>query len=402
MIFEQRGIVLVNEDTIYRREDHSKRLLLYGRPLRPGQPFNRLFPPRPPPSLYYDTFVGVYPVVEQYSQTAVGSGPVGPGQPFFLRYQAPPPSLFFDRFVSVYPVQEVFGQVTPQTSSPPQPNFLYTTRSRPRPELFDDHSLETGATNHPFPHVIQIGIGLFPFTFEVPELNSDPWLEWIHPHPPADFYPFRQIYPTLPPQQVMLQMFYKAPNWRIEAEPIWNVPATNNQVLGQFRWQIVIPTLPNVVGDTQAVAISVMNAAGFFNLTINLLPSISVPAGIVISQLPLPGPVGSFTIPVIINVSIGFQPPGTQIMPNVVGVILREAIQFLQDAGVYQPQKIGYFGTDPITVIWLPKARGQENAAYVGDFGIVHAQNPAAGTAIIPNSPIVLTVSSYPDSVSFQ
>ena len=251
----------------------------------------------------------------------------------FLRYQAPPPSLFFDRFVSVYPVQEVFGQVTPQTSSPPQPNFLYTTRSRPRPELFDDHSLETGATNHPFPHVIQIGIGLFPFTFEVPELNSDPWLEWIHPHPPADFYPFRQIYPTLPPQQVMLQMFYKAPNWRIEAEPIWNVPATNNQVLGQFRWQIVIPTLPNVVGDTQAVAVSVMNAAGFFNLTINMLPSISVPAGIVISQLPLPGPVGSFTIPVIINVSIGFQPPGTQIMPNVVGVILREAIQFLQDAG---------------------------------------------------------------------
>jgi PASTA domain len=400
MIFEQRVPVLVNEDTIYRREDHNKRLLLYGRPLLPGQPFNRLYTPRPPPSLYYDTFVGVYPKIEAFGQTAGAAVPTGPAQPFFLRYQSPPPSLFFDTFVSVYGKQEAVWQVATTANSPPQPNFLLFYRNRPKPEVFEDHSLDTGQTNHPYPHVIQIGIGLFPYTFETPDLCMPIWEEWVPLHPAVNMYPFRQIYPVLPPQQIMLQMFYKAPNWQVEAEPIWRVP--DQQTLTQFRWQIVIPTLPNVVGLTQAAAQALLNFDGFNNIIVIFVPSLIVPAGVVAAQIPLPGPVAGFNIPVEIFVSIGFQPAGTVIMPDVRGVILREAIQFLQDAGVYVPANIGYFGTDPITVKWLPRAPGRRNAAYIGDFGIVHAQSPAPGVAVKPNSPVTLTVSSYPDAVSFQ
>jgi len=400
MIFEQRVPVLVSEDTIFRREDHSKRLLLYGRPHLPGQPFNRLYPPRPAASLFYDTFVSVYSKQEAISQIAGASVPTGNPQPFFLRYQSPPPSLFFDTFASVYAKQEAFWQVTPQTVSPPQPWLLYFTKNRPRPELFEDHSLDTGQTNHPYPHVIQIGIGLFPYSFEVADLNADPWIEWVPTHQAVNMYPFRQIYPTLPPQQIMLQMFYKAPNWQVEAEGIWRVP--DNSTLNQFRWQVVTPILPNVVGFTEAAAISLLNFNGFANIIVIFVPSLIFPAGIVAAQLPLPGPVLSFNIPVEIFVSIGFQPSGTVIMPDVRGFILREAIQLLQDAGVYVPSKIGYFGTDPITVNWLPIAHGRKNAAYIGDFGIVHAQSPAAGVAVKPNSSITLTVSSYPEGVSFS
>ena len=171
MFFEQRVPVLVQEDTIYRREDHSKRLLLYGRPPLPGQPFNRLYAPRPAPSLFYDTFVGVYGKVEAYSQVAGASVPTGPAQPYFLLTQGrPAPFLFEDKFVSVYPKIEAYSQITPQGTSPPQPYFLYTSVNRPKPELFEDHSLDAGQTNHVYPHVIQIGIGLYPYTFETPDL----------------------------------------------------------------------------------------------------------------------------------------------------------------------------------------------------------------------------------------
>src|SRR6202000_3456429 len=134
MIFEQRVPVLVSEDTIFRREDHSKRLLLYGRPPLPGQPFNRLYPPRPAASLFYDTFVSVYSTQEAISPIAVASVPTGHPQPSFLLYQSPPPSVFFDTFASVCAKQEAFWQVTPQTVSPPQPRVLYLTKNRARAE----------------------------------------------------------------------------------------------------------------------------------------------------------------------------------------------------------------------------------------------------------------------------
>jgi hypothetical protein len=400
--------VLVNEDTIYRREDHYKRLLLFGRPGQ-VQTFNSLWPQHEPISVFLSGDPWLEQVASPKSPEAAllpfrqipVSQPSGQ-QLSLLTVPRPKPQLFEDRFVSVYPVIEQYSQIATTSFTPNQPQFIYFYNNRPRPEFFDDHSLETGQTNHPFPHVIQIGIGLFPYSFEVADLNSDPWIEWVPLHQAVNMYPFRQIYPVLPPQQIMLQMFYQPPDWHMEAEPLYHVPATNNDLLHQFRWQVVVPILPNVVGLTQLAAITLLNFDGFFNVTVVLLPSATVPAGTVISQLPLPGIVSSFTIPVIINVSLGFQPPGTVIVPNVVGVILREGIQLLTDAGVYVPSAIGYFGTDPITVQWLPVALGRKDGAYIGDFGIIHAQIPPAGSAVVPNSPITLIVSSYPEAVSFQ
>lgn len=402
MFFEQKVPVLVSEDTIYRREDHSKRLLLYGRPYLPGQPFNRLYSPRPSPSLFYDTFVGVYPVQEQYSQSVGSLPPPASQQPFFLLKQGrPAPFLFEDKFVSVIAVQEAYSQITPLGTNPPQPAFLYFTSNRPRPELFEDHSLDTGQTNHVYPHVIQIGIGLYPYTFETPDLCMDIWQEQVPLHQAVNMYPYRQIYPKLPPQQIMLQMFYQPPDWHLEAEPLWHVPATNNDTLHQFRWQIIIPTLPNVVGLTQAAAIALLNFDNFFNVSVVFLPSITVPAGIVISQVPAPGIVSGFNIPVLINVSIGFLPSGTVAMPNVVGMVLDVALGVLEKAGVLVPSKIGYFGTYPISVIWIPSLGKRKDAAYIADWGIVHAQSAAPGAAVVPNAPLTLTVSSFPDNVAF-
>jgi hypothetical protein len=399
--------VLVNEDTIYRREDHSKRLLLYGRPGR-VQGFTSLFPQHQPISAY----LSGEPWLEQVARPKSPESALYPfrqikvtqpsGQNLnLLTVPRPKPQFFEDRFVSVYPVVEVADQNPTTFFTPPQPGWLYFNKNRPSPTFFEDHSLETGQTNHPYPNVIQIGIGLFPYTFEIPDLTSEVWAEQVHrpPNPEIALYPFRQIYINQSPQQIMLQMFYKSPNWQVEAEPIWRVP--DQQTLTQFRWQIVIPMLPNVVGFPQAAAISLLSLDGFNNVSIILLPSTTVPSGIVIAQAPLAGPQPSFNIPVTLTVSIGTQPTGTKIMPNVVGVILQQALKLLQDAGVLVPSAIGYFGTYPITVNWLPVAKGRHNAAYIGDFGIVHAQSIIPGSAVRPNTPITLTVSSFPDPVAF-
>jgi hypothetical protein len=394
MFFEQRVPVLVSEDTIYRREDHSKRLLLYGRPLLPGQPFNRLTPKRPPPSLFYDTFVSVYSKQEAFGQTAGASVPTGAPQPFFLRYQSPSPALFFDTFVSVYSKQEVYSQIAVTATAPPQPSWLLFNKNRPKPDVFEDHSLETGATNHPYPHVIQIGIGLYPFTFETPDLAGDAWLEPFPLHQAVNMFPFRQIYPVLPPQQIMLQMFYKAPNWRVEAEPIWRVPDTS--VLNQFRWQIVIPTVPDVIGLLQAAGIAVLNAASFFNVAIVFVPS-SQPVGTIVAQDTI-GVVANFNVLITLNVSIGALPAGNVIMPNVVGLLLQEAEQVLQQTGVVNLSKLGYFGTYPVTAVMTPnfgRPFTVNGERFHKDRNFVVAQNPPAETAIIPNSPVVLTINEF-------
>jgi PASTA domain len=394
MFFEQRVPVLVSEDTIYRREDHSKRLLLYGRPLRAGQPFNRLTPPKPNPALFFDTFASVYGKQEAYSQITI---PVTTGtpQPFFLRYQSPSPFLFLDTFVGVYSKTEAVWQITPLASSPPQPAFLYFTKNRPKPDFFEDHSLESGQTNHPFPHVIQVGLGLLPYSFEIPDLNNDPWLDPVRLYPAANMYPFRQILRPAPPQQVMLQMFYKAPNWQVEAEPIWRVE--DQQTLNQFRWQVVIPTVPNVIGDLQAVGVGILNAANFFNIVIVPVPS-SQAVGIIVGQDVI-GVVTNFNVLITLQVSIGPLPSGSVLMPDVVGLILQEAEQVLQETGVVVISKLGFFGTYPVTVI-TQATIGRPHTVdasinYRRRSGYVVAQIPAAGQAIIPNSPVTLIINEF-------
>jgi hypothetical protein len=409
MIQDSIAPVLVNEDTIYRREDHAKRLLLYGRPPQ-VQGFSSLWPQHQPQSVYLNQDdwqeqvhrppnpeSALYP----FRQIAVTQPS---GQPLFLLTNPrPSPDFFADRFVGVYPVVEAYSQTATTFFSPPQPPFLCFNNNRPAPSFFEDHSLETGQTNHPFPYVIQIGIGLFPYSFEVADLNADPWLEQVHrpANPELALYPFRQIYPQQTPQQIMLQMFYKAPNWRVESEPIWNVPATNQQTLGQFRWQSITPILPNVIGDTLAAATAALNFAGFFNTNTVSIAS-AQPVGTVIAQSPSAGPVGSFNVSVLLTLSAGIAPAGTVIMPNVVGVILQQALVLLQNAGVLVPAAIGYFGTYPVTVKFIPSTSVTvKDATYIGDFGVVHAQSIAAGIAVTPNTPITLICSEFPANVTF-
>lgn len=78
-------------------------------------------------------------------------------------------------------------------------------------------------------------------------------------------------------------------------------------------------------------------------------------------------------------------------MPNVVGYLVQEATLILEQSGVLQPKKIGYFGTYPITYHWIASSLPPS---------IVLAQSVAPGTSYVVNMPITLTLSEFPFSVS--
>ena len=252
MIYDQPIPVLVNEDTIYRRVDHNARLLLYGRPGQ-TQTFHSLWPQHQPISIY----LSGDPWLEQVARGKSPESAIYPfrqipqvqpagQQVFYLTPPRPAPSLFEDKFVSVYAVIEQYSQTATTTFNPPQPYFLFFQDSgKPESFFFDDHSLDTGQTNHPYPHVIQIGIGLFPYSFEVADLNADPWLEWVPQHPAANIYPFRQIYITVPTVPRNLT-WWQSKNLYVESEGIWRVP--DNSTINQFRWQQVQP--PTAIGPS--------------------------------------------------------------------------------------------------------------------------------------------------------
>lgn len=86
--------------------------------------------------------------------------------------------------------------------------------------------------------------------------------------------------------------------------------------------------------------------------------------------------------------------PGT--FPNVVGMLLPQAQQTLQDAGALVISEIGYFGKWPITINWT----GNFVAGTLIKPGVVIAQKPAPLTPIKANAPIVLTVQSEPTSIA--
>ena len=80
-------------------------------------------------------------------------------------------------------------------------------------------------------------------------------------------------------------------------------------------------------------------------------------------------------------------------MPNLVGVLLQEALQILQWANILVPSSIGYFGTYPITVVWQTSS---------GTRGFVTGQSIAAGATGVPvNAPITLTVNDFAMGVVF-
>ena len=79
-------------------------------------------------------------------------------------------------------------------------------------------------------------------------------------------------------------------------------------------------------------------------------------------------------------------------MPNVVGLELPAAQLALQTAGILVLTSIGYFGTWPITVIWVQSKQPP---------GTVLAQNPVAGNFVPVNGNVIFTVSEYPMSVAY-
>lgn len=86
-------------------------------------------------------------------------------------------------------------------------------------------------------------------------------------------------------------------------------------------------------------------------------------------------------------------PTGVLVMPNLVGLEIYDGIEVLELSGVLIPGKIGYFGTYPVSAVWVQSSIAP---------GTILTQSIIAGTGIPTVNPsITLTVSQYPMSVSF-
>lgn len=112
-----------------------------------------------------------------------------------------------------------------------------------------------------------------------------------------------------------------------------------------------------------------------------------------------------------------FFTPG--VMPNLVGLLLQEALQQLEFAQILVPRSIGYFGTYPVTVTWTQpvitaggfifgssafgsSGFGAGGQATSGAPGIVNSQSIAAGTTgVVANTPITLNVNEFPFGMVF-
>lgn len=197
-------VVLVEAQTVYteNRIDHASRLQQFRRPavVKPGQPMMALMVPRPSPTLFEDRFVGIYPVLEAFQLYSV---PVT-AQNFALTYRVstrlddPDPEQQFHRVDH--------GKLFAFIQGKAAPAFLA-------------------------------------YTFEIPDLNDNPWLEWVPAHPPADLFPFRQIYTKPPVGQPPTLMSWQSPNWKIEAEADSRGAVNHGAIFYPFRQiPVVQPT----------------------------------------------------------------------------------------------------------------------------------------------------------------
>jgi hypothetical protein len=327
--FSATKIALVAEDTTYARERRgdlaAQRLMFVGRFGR-GQYAPLQFQAQP-----VSVQLSGEPWLEQVHRPASPEAaifpfrqiaqPLGPTQPFFLRYQSPPASLFFDTFAGLYTQVRAVSLRATTLTTPPQPYFLYTSanRSRASPAFFEDHALDILYRSYPFPYVTAIGIGLYPYTFEVPDLNSDVFAELVHRplSPEALLFPFRQIVlPPAPATPFNLQ-WWQSKNWALEAEPIWRVPDTS--LLNAFRWPTVIPPtvflVPTLLGLTEIQADQVLAAAGYLNSVTTYSYSLLTPPTYVMSQNPAGGTNWPLANLVSFVVSIGPFVPGSPPLP---------------------------------------------------------------------------------------
>jgi beta-lactam-binding protein with PASTA domain len=137
-------------------------------------------------------------------------------------------------------------------------------------------------------------------------------------------------------------------------------------------------TVPNVVGDTQAAAQSVITAASLIVGTVNFANSSTVPAGSVITENPSAGTSVAAGSAVDLVVSTG---AAALLVPNVVGDTQAAATTAITGAGL---------------------VLGTVTAASSGTVsaGDVISQSPVAGTSVAAGSAVNLVVSTGPAKVS--
>ena len=129
---------------------------------------------------------------------------------------------------------------------------------------------------------------------------------------------------------------------------------------------------PSFVGKTPAVAAAEAAAAGV-ELTIVSLNSPTIPAGVIVSQLPIAGTTVAQGSSVVITVSTG---PNAVPVPQVVGKPRSNATSEINDAGL------------------VPAITDVNDPAIPA--GLVISQAPVAGTQVPPGSGVSLTVSRGP------
>lgn len=135
--------------------------------------------------------------------------------------------------------------------------------------------------------------------------------------------------------------------------------------------------MPNVVGETQAAASSAITSAGLALNSVSTTSSLTVPAGMVISESPAAGTnvlVGS-SAGILVSSGASF----SSVVPNVVGVGVGTADNTITGAGLAVGTTTGVVSST-VTA------------------GTVISETPAAGTSVTPGSSVNLTVSVGPST----
>jgi probable HAF family extracellular repeat protein len=138
-----------------------------------------------------------------------------------------------------------------------------------------------------------------------------------------------------------------------------------------------LQNIPNIVGDTQAGAISAILSVGYSIGSIGEAASNTAPVGTVMLQSPLPGLLLSPTTPVSFSISTGPVGPQSFVVPNVGGLPQSAASSAITAAG--------------LTVGTITAS--QELSVPVGN---VFSQTPQAGAYAAGGSPVNLQVSAAP------
>ncbi|MGD0480291.1 MAG: PASTA domain-containing protein [Terracidiphilus sp.] len=154
-----------------------------------------------------------------------------------------------------------------------------------------------------------------------------------------------------------------------------NTGSAVNLVVSTGAAQVVVP---NVVGDTQAVASTAIAAAGLVVGTITTANSSNVPSGDVISENPSAGTSVNTGSAVNLLISTG---PAQVVVPNVVGETQAAATTAIDGAGLV-------VGT--VTMASSPTVAS----------GNVISESPSAGTTVNSSSAVNLVVSTGPAPVT--